>query len=404
MTVSEPEAATHQARFLDMLDADFRGHGVPEGLPPRFRAAVAATPRHRFVHRFRVADGPLRDSDADPAPDLEVIYSDAVMRHVDAAGEPLPSSNSQPSYILYLLHLLALEPGQIVLEIGSGSGWLAAVMARLVGPGGRVVGVELIPALAAQSLADLAALDIGNVQIITGDGTRGNAAGAPYDRAIITAASWDVPAPLLEQVADGGLVLVPIELRSGDGCAVTLLRRQDDALVAEKAVPGWFVPLLGAGQDRVDLAPHGVPSGDATERFALPLGLPGESGRASFAAQFRAFLGRTEPDFVSLAHAREVGLPVPGFGLRDSVSGSVALWQAGEIVSYGDRTAATRLARAYARWTTLGCPGPGAFRLAVHRAGAVPAGGDRRWIEPRGSTTLVWGLRSNIGDWRVLLD
>jgi protein-L-isoaspartate O-methyltransferase len=194
MSALNAQAEPYQARFLDMLDAAFRRYGVPDGLPPRFREAVAATPRHRFVHRFRLADdgpvrgnfrladgGPVRDNGADPAQDLSDIYSDAVMRHVDAAGEPLPSSNSQPSYVLHLLHLLGLERGQAVLEIGSGSGWLAAIMARLVGPEGRVVGIELIPDLAAQSRADLAALGIGNVQVITGDGTRGHASSSLSD-------------------------------------------------------------------------------------------------------------------------------------------------------------------------------------------------------------------------------
>ena len=100
-----------EAGFVGMLDAGFRRAGVQGGLPPAMRDAVLATPRHRFVHRFRVGDGPLRDADADPANTLALIYSDAVMRHVDAAGEALPSSNSQPSYVLYLLHLLSSAAG-----------------------------------------------------------------------------------------------------------------------------------------------------------------------------------------------------------------------------------------------------------------------------------------------------
>ena len=97
MPLSTEQVAPHAARFLAMLDAAFRGYGVPDGLPERLRDVVAVTPRHRFVHRFRIGDGALRDNDADPAQHLTDIYSDAVMRHVDGAGEPLPSSSSQPS-------------------------------------------------------------------------------------------------------------------------------------------------------------------------------------------------------------------------------------------------------------------------------------------------------------------
>lgn len=378
-----------------MLDEAFASFGAGTGLPAKLRAAVTATPRHRFVHRFRVDDGPLCDQDAEPDRHLPVIYSDTVMRHVDAAGRSLPSSNSQPSYILFLLHLLSLEPGQTVLEIGSGSGWLAAIMARLVGPAGRVVGIELIGDLAAQSRKDLAAERIENVEIITGDGTHGHPKAAPYDRAIITAATWDLPAVLFDQVREGGLILVPIELRSPDGCAVTLLRRQGAAFVAERTVSGWFVPLQGSGQDRPELAVPDLDAEPVEGRAALPLGLLRQNGPAPSAAQFRAFLGRTEPGFVASMPSERDGMrEVPPFGLR--IGDSWALWQSGEMLSRGSE-AASALAGAYARWAELGLPGLAAFRLEIHPADTAPAPSDRCWIERRGGTALAWHLRPEIG-------
>ena len=412
MTPPPEQVASHMTRFLDMLDAAFRGYGVADGLPPRFRDAVLATPRHRFVHRFRIGDGPLRDNDADPAPNLPDIYSDDVMRHVDAAGELLPSSNSQPSYVLFLLHLLSLKPGQAVLEIGSGSGWLAAIMAHLVGPEGRVVGIELLADLAAQSRSDLEALGLANVAVVTGDGTRGHADGAPFDRAIITAAAWDVPAALLDQVAEGGRVLVPVELRGGDGCDVTVFQRQGPVLAAERSVPGWFVPLQGGCQDGRTYAFAPPPAGEAVGRHSLPLGISGEGGSAPAARLFRAFLGRTEPSFVAVDGSADAGwrpwlatspfaMETPPFGLADA-DGSVALWHAGEIVSYGGGAAASHLARAYARWAALGLPGAGAFHMEVQKTGmAVPAN-DRMWVEARGETLLVWWLERAVGSWSDL--
>jgi protein-L-isoaspartate(D-aspartate) O-methyltransferase len=73
-------------------------------------------------------------------------------------------------------------------------------------------GIEIIPELAAQSRADLTALDLENVTIVAKNGTSGHTAGAAFDRVIITAATWDLPAALFEQVVDGGFVLVPLEL------------------------------------------------------------------------------------------------------------------------------------------------------------------------------------------------
>jgi protein-L-isoaspartate O-methyltransferase len=118
MTPTLEQVALHMAGFLDMLDAAFRRNGEPGGLPERIRDAVATTPRHMFVHRFRLGGGgwprrdrvdedSLRDNDAE----LADIYSDAVMIHVDAVGKRLPSTNSQPSYVLRLVELLDLRLG-----------------------------------------------------------------------------------------------------------------------------------------------------------------------------------------------------------------------------------------------------------------------------------------------------
>lgn len=388
-----------------MLDRSFRQFGAAAGLPPRFSDAVIAVPRDRFVHRFRVGDGALLDRDADPAGTLPLIYSDEVMRHVGPHGELLPSSNSQPSYILFLLQLLDLAAGHRVLEIGSGSGWLAAVMAKLVGPAGRVSGVELLPDLAAQSRTDLASLAIGNLEVVTGDGAFGHPGGAPFDRAIITAATWDLPVALFDQVAPGGRILVPVELRSGDGCDVTVLQHRGDAFVAERAVPGWFVPLQGAQQTR-GAALETPPRGDPEARCGLPLGMLGPHGPMPVAAQFRAFLGRTEPGFVSLPSTRSMaqGGKLPPFGIADPEDGSLALWQSGEIARHGGPRAAKRLARAYASWAELGLPGLAAFQLEIHRAEAAPSATETQWVEARGKTALVWRVKRDRPSWRALLD
>ncbi len=193
--------------------------------------------------------------------------------------------------MLWLLHLLDRRPGQRVLEIGSGSGWLAAIMAALVGPQGHVTGIEILPGLAAQSRADLAALGLHHVTIRTGDGTAGDPQGAPFDRAIITASVWDLPPALFAQVAEGGLVLAPIELRGEAGCQVSLLRRAGARFVTVRATPGWFVPLVGAGQARAaHVALESLPVCTTAAVFRCPL-------PAAAQPQFRAFLGGTEPGF-----------------------------------------------------------------------------------------------------------
>jgi protein-L-isoaspartate(D-aspartate) O-methyltransferase len=240
--------APHLERFAAMLDAAFRAHGAA-GLPARFLAAVQEVPRHGFVHRFRAGDSQLRDFEAAPEESLKLIYSDRVLAHVAADGEALASTNSQPSFVLWLVYLLDVQPGQNILEIGSGSGWLAGIMAHLVGSPGHVTGMEIIAPLAAQSRADLAACGLTNVTILAQDGALGCPA-APFDRVIITAGVWDLPAMLFEQVAPEGLVIVPVELSFSNACHVVLLRREAERFIEIRSMRGWFVPLTGPSQMR----------------------------------------------------------------------------------------------------------------------------------------------------------
>ena len=400
----EPDISRYMARFLAMLDTAFVDNGAKDGMPPDLREAVRATPRHNFVHRFRVGGGALLDIDDEAEHHLDTIYSDQVMRHVDAGGAALPSSNSQPSYVLWLLHMLDLRPGQRVLEIGSGSGWLAAVMGHLVGEQGHVTGIEIIPELAEQSRRDLGLAGRRNVTVLAQDGTSGHAAGAPFDRVMITAATWDFPAALFEQVTQDGYVLVPIELRATGDCQVTLLRRSSTGFVAHRSIPGWFVPLTGGGQTRagmryvLDKMPQVASA--PTIRCKLPLG--------DAVADFCAFLGRTEPGFAvfetgpaGAADARAV----PGaFGLVDDPARAMAMCAAGMLIGYGGDGPARRLARAFARWTNLGLPANGDYHVEVCRVAAAPARAAARGVAPRGAPAVVGSLLPGAIAWRSLLD
>jgi protein-L-isoaspartate(D-aspartate) O-methyltransferase len=147
---------------------------------------------------------------------------------------------SQPSMIAIMLKELECEPGQRALEVGAGSGYAAAVLARLVS---QVYAVEVRPALAERARASLLKSGAHNVQVILGDGSGGLPEHAPYDRILVSAAPARVPGALVEQLAVGGRIAIPV----GDEHGQTLLvgrKTGPNSVDWQKTVPCIFVPLV----------------------------------------------------------------------------------------------------------------------------------------------------------------
>lgn len=148
---------------------------------------------------------------------------------------------SQPYMVALMTQELRLAGTERVLEIGTGSGYQAAVLGRLAG---RVWSVERIPELAETARRRLAGLGLDNVEVVVGDGTLGLPAHAPYDRILVTAGGPVVPEPLLAQLAPGGRLLAPVgpERRQ---MLTAVDRREDGRLVRSELCPCVFVDLVG---------------------------------------------------------------------------------------------------------------------------------------------------------------
>jgi len=192
-----------------------RGKGIGDLAVLR---AFELTPRHLFV----------------PTGLWHKAYEDA----------PLPIGSgqtiSQPSIHAKYLELLQLKGTEKVLEIGTGSGYQTVLLAHLVA---QVFSIERIAALMQQAKQNIERAAVHNVSLLIGDGTVGWRAHAPYDAILVSAASPSVPQPLIEQLADGGRMIIP--LGGQEEQDLIMLTRRGSDVVRENILPVRFVPLLG---------------------------------------------------------------------------------------------------------------------------------------------------------------
>jgi protein-L-isoaspartate(D-aspartate) O-methyltransferase len=172
------------------------------------------------------------------------LYVPESVRHraYDDAALPIGSGQtiSQPWVQARYLELLQLRGRERVLEIGTGSGYQTALLALLCD---AVFSVERIPGLAQQARSALERTGIRNVTVLVGDGTLGWRPFAPYDAILVAAASPEVPGPLVEQLAPGGRMVIPLGDRSSQ--TLTLVQREGDDLRTSTVADVRFVPLLG---------------------------------------------------------------------------------------------------------------------------------------------------------------
>jgi protein-L-isoaspartate(D-aspartate) O-methyltransferase len=218
---------TYEKMRQDLITNASRVHK----LSPPVIEAFYRYPRHEFV--------PAKYS-------KEEAYLDTALNLYQEG--PVHSTISQPSFVLYLLELLKVEKGQKIFELGTGSGWNAALMSYLTGSSGKVFTLEIIPDIGRSAQAVLKKFKISNVEVIIADASHGWAAEAPYDRMIFTAASPVRPAFLLEQCKDGGRVLfVQKDVQGRDELQV--LEKHGDQFTCLQKVPCYFVAMTGEAGD-----------------------------------------------------------------------------------------------------------------------------------------------------------
>lgn len=223
MAMSAGPANQNQSDRIDerreMVARQIRAREISDTL---ILAAMEAVHRHRFL------------------PD------DAILQDGAYADSPLPIGHgqtiSQPYIVAYMTEALRLPPDAKVLEVGTGSGYQAAVLAEIAR---EVYSIEIVPELATTSQALLSRLGYDNVHVRQGDGYRGWPEHAPFDGIIVTAAPDHVPPALVEQLADGARLVIPVGEYTQ---AMTIVTKEADGSTVDLTLPVRFVPMTGEAQ------------------------------------------------------------------------------------------------------------------------------------------------------------
>jgi protein-L-isoaspartate(D-aspartate) O-methyltransferase len=194
--------------------------------------------RRRGIHDQRILDAFLavpRDS-----------FVSADYAHLAYGDHPLPieanQTISQPYIVALMINAAGIDVGDRVLEVGSGSGYAAAVISRIAG---KVIGIERQHALVQVARERLKRLGYAGVEILEGDGTRGCPARAPFDAILVAASGSHVPQPLIDQLADGGSLVMPVGDPGWVQELVKVTKRVGGELIHENLGGVRFVPLIG---------------------------------------------------------------------------------------------------------------------------------------------------------------
>jgi protein-L-isoaspartate(D-aspartate) O-methyltransferase len=391
MTPTTPPTASPQT----LVDA-MRQRG--DTLDPRVIEAFLSIPRAAFL----------------PSVPLERVYQDEPVVLKRESDGSVFSTSSQPSMMALMIDQLRLQKGHNVLEIGAGSGYNAAIIQRLVEPGGRVTSIEFDPQLAEQARDALQRVQMNRVLVVEGDGAAGYAPRAAYDRILATAGIWDVPRAWVKQLKPRGLIVAPIWFEGAQYSAAFQLQ-PDGTLYSERNLPCGFVPLRGAAAgpalelrvgnslfinssqlDRVDAVALGMLlNADAetghlghvltSSEFAyslmpfLAMSLPGEDVFASYAV---------------LTDQQPYGIEGHGFAVIAKGSACfVSTQDEGRALIFGGADTLLAAQDALNAWNMAGRPSADRLRMRLSpiRNGALPAAPKRGRVYARADHTLeVW--------------
>lgn len=324
---------------------------------PAWRAAFAAVPRHLLVPAFyRMRDYRRIDSDESQDLDawLEAVYSNQTLI-TQIQPHAVTSSGTMPGLIATMLHALDVQHGDTVLQLGTGTGYTAALLCHRLGSA-NVVTVDVDPELtgSAQHRLHTAGYD---PTVATADGAAAYAPRAPYDRLLATFGNRYVPVAWITQLRPGGKLVAPI--RAGLGCLT--VTGDNTAEGHYLATPGYFMAHRATPDTVATLPP-------AADGPAWPPRQPAQPSSIVYDNSFRFILSLVLPDLVY----GNVGSDLYHIELTDADSSTVQLTPDGGLIQRGPQPLWDLIEHTHDTWTTLGKPGRERFGITV-----IP---DRQWV------------------------
>ena len=383
---NEPEPQDEAWNLRNLLVKELVSQGAISS--QSVRQAFEEVPRHLFVPRV----------------DIATAYSNRPIFIRWDAGMPI-SSSTEPKMMAIMMEQMNLEPGSRVLEIGAGTGYNAAILAHVVGEKGSVVTMDIDQDIVDEAAGNLSKAGYGNVKVICGDGFEGFPGDQPYDRITVTVGAYDVSPHWVDQLKEGGVMVVPLWFK-GFHLSVALEKRVGE-LRSLSANPCLFIPIRGERQPTEGYFPIGDPPDD---HLQMTIGLEEDdtglrrdlrhlfnqnvslrrAGR-SLEGQFHTqnllsglYMFLTVDPGIFNVYSASHGSVFRGFGygLIDVDSISAAVISDGNpegVVVYGNDTAYSRLIGLLDQWDQLGNPSVHDLHISalVDTTESVPEG---HWI------------------------
>lgn len=364
-----------------LKDGILTGYQEIFAAPPHSKKAIDAfldVDRHFFIDHYYKPNGNTRiELTSDNVDEcIQDLYADTFLTTEvdDLTGERL-SSISQPSLVIYMHALLDIKEGDRVLEIGTGTGWSAAMLSNMVGIFGSVVSYEIMPELARKAQAKLDSSTCGNVTVRVGDGVRGEV-GREFDAVIFTVGTYDIPVELYDQVKEGGVLVLVLKTKGGSDTLIKF-RRTGTEFISERALPCRFVQVQGEFR-LAESQPEILSKSEKLKKLwerAIPL-RPfwfAGTGKNDFfwrSAAFRAFLQISEPNYYIFSDVESFSGPTSEeiyFGVVSFERESLAVFRREKLYVSGSNWASNRIEELLRQWVDMGMPTLASFKISASK-------------------------------------